>query len=203
MIDHTERQQGQVDTYLAALRKQLAGLPAEDVEEILRELRGHIAERAGGSDSEQNRIPIEQILRQLGAPEQIGSLYREDAQVARARASFSPTLIIRTTLRWATRTAVGFGTFLAGVLGYALGVSLTVCAILKPFFPGYIGLWINPHGLVLGAEVPQSHGHELLGWWIIPYGFAVGIAFILGTTAFLRWMLRFVPRASRRVASLA
>ena len=202
MIDDTESQQGQVDTYLAALRKQLTGLPAEEVEEILRELRGHIAERAGDSDSGRDRIPIEQILRQLGPPEQIGSLYREDALVARARASFSPMLIIRTTSRWASKTAVGFATFLAGAVGYSLGVSLTACAILKPFFPTYIGLWINPNGVVLGAEVPRPHSHELLGWWIIPYGFAVGIAFVLGTTAFLRWMLRFVPRASRRVPFL-
>lgn len=53
--------------------------------------------------------------------------------------------------------------------------------------------------MVLGAEVPQPHGQELLGWLIIPYGLAVGIAFLLGTTAFLRWMLQFVPRASRQI----
>lgn len=203
MRDHSELTQRQVDIYLTRLRRELADLPVDDVEEILRELRGHIAERAAATGPEQNGMPVEQILRQLGAPEQIGSLYRADALAARARAGFSPALIIRATIRWATRTIVGFLALLAGVVGYALGAALVACAIMKPFFPAYVGLWIKPHGVLLGAEMPRPVGHELLGWWMIPYGLGVGVAFILGTTVFLRWMLRFVPRASRRVASLA
>ena len=202
MSGHAQPAQDPVDLYLAALGKHLAGLPADEIEEILRELRGHIAERAAESDSKQNRASVAEILRQLGTPEEIGSLYRADALVAQARATFSPALIIRTTIRWATRTLTGFAAFLAGVIGYSIGVGLIVCAILKPFLPTDIGLWVNPSdGFVLGVEVPRPHGHELLGWWLIPYGLGVGLAFILGTTALLRWMLRFVPRASGRVAS--
>lgn len=189
---------GQVDTYLAALREELTGLPAEDVEEILTELRGHIAERAKESGA-----PVEQILRQLGTADEIGALYRSDALVANARAGFSPALIIRATLRLATKTGVGFAVFLVGLMGYALGSGLILCAILKPFLPAYVGLWMNPHGFVLGAEIPKPHGQELLGWWLVPYGLGVGVAFILGTTVFLRWMLRFVPRTRRRVGSMA
>jgi uncharacterized membrane protein len=128
MSNHTELPHAQVDAYLTALRKQLAGLPAEDVEEILRELRGHIAERAAESDLEQNGRPVAEILRQLGTPEEIGSLYRAEALAAHARASFSPALIIRATVRWATRTAVGFLTFLAG-LRYVPGSSRRVASL--------------------------------------------------------------------------
>lgn len=202
MSDHAEQPQGQIDLYLANLRKHLAGLPPDDVEEILRELRGHIAERAG-EPAAHDGARIEQILRDLGTPEQIGALYRADALVTHARASFSPALIIRATIRRASKTLVGLAALLAGFVGYALGASLILCAILKPFFPTYVGLWINPHALVLGAEIPRPHGHELLGWWMIPYGLGVGMAFILGTTVFLRWMLRFVPRATPRGASMA
>ncbi len=202
MSDPTERARDPVDSYLAALREQLAGLPADEVDEILRELRGHIVERAAGRDSERGRPPVEQVLRELGTPEEIGSLYRADALVARARAGFSPALIIRATIRWGTRTVLGFLAFLTGVAGYALGGALIVCALLKPIFPTHVGLWINSHNVLLGAEVPRPQGPELLGWWIIPYGLAVGSAFILGITVFLRWMLWFIPRASRRAASL-
>lgn len=195
--------QAQVELYLSQLRGQLGGLPADDVEEILRELRGHIAERVAQGDAERRAPAIDAVLRQLGTPEQIGSLYRADALAAHARASFSPLLIIQATIRWATRTAVGFLAFLAGMLGYALGVSLIVCAILKPFFPANIGLWISRHGLVLGAELQRPHGQELLGWWIIPYGLGVGLAFILGTTVLLRWLLRFVPRAALSILTRA
>lgn len=203
MSDDIGLTQRQVAIYLAALRKQLAGLPGEDIEEILREVRGHIAERTAAGDSARKGMPVEQVLPQLGTPEQIGALYRADALAAHARASFSPALIIRATLRWATRTVVGFLAFLAGVLGYALGVGFILCAVLKPFFPAQVGLWISSHEMVLGVEVPRPHGQELLGWWIIPYGLGMGLAFILGTTVLLRWMLRYVPRALRRATSLA
>ena len=147
MIAHTQQPEEQVEIYLAKLRKELAGLSPDDVEDVLRELRGHIAERAAAIDSE-SRPSVEQILSRLGSPKEIGSLYRADALLAHARASFSPALIMRATIRWATKTVVGFLVFLAGLLGYALGASLIVCAILKPLFPTYIGLWINPHGMV-------------------------------------------------------
>lgn len=202
-MNERSQPQGEVDIYLAALRTQLADLPAGDVEEILRELRGHIAERAAEGDSQRNGMPIAQILRELGTPEHIGSLYRSDALVAHARAGFSPLLIIRTTIRWASKTVVGFFAFLAGAVGYALGAALIACAVMKPLMPAYVGLWIGPHGMLLGAELPKPQGPELLGWWVIPYGLGVGLAFILGTTVFLRWMLRFAPRASRRIASPA
>lgn len=195
-MSEARQPQAQVELYLSELREHLGGLPADEVEEILRELRGHIAERVAQRDSARNGAAIDAVLRQLGTPEQIGSLYRADALAAHARASFSPSLIIQATIRWASRTAVGFLAFLAGMVGYALGVSLIVCAILKPFFPADVGLWISRHGMVLGAELPRPHGQELLGWWIIPYGLGVGLAFILGTTVLLRWLLRFVPRAA-------
>lgn len=203
MSDRPERPQSQVDAYLAALRSHLAGLPAADIEEILREFHGHIVERAAEGASQEAGTPIEQILQQLGSPEQIGSLYRADAMVAHARASFSPSLIIRTTVRWATRTGLGFAAFLAGFVGYAIGAALIVCAVLKPIFPADVGLWMGLHGMVLGAAMPRPQGHELLGWLIIPYGLGVGVAFILGTTVFLRWMLRFIPKLSRQVATPA
>lgn len=204
MSDRSRQAQDQVDIYLAALRKQLAALPAEDVEEILRELRGHIAERAAESERGRHTTSVAEILRQLGTPEQIGSLYSADAIVAHARETFSPALIIRTTLRWASKTVAGCMASLVGLIGYSIGAGLILCAVLKPFLPNDIGLWLNSSdGFVLGVEVPRPHGHELLGWWIIPYGLGVGVAFILGTTVFLRWMLRFVPRASGRAVTRA
>jgi uncharacterized membrane protein len=195
--------QEQVDTYLARLRKALGGLPADDVEEILQELRGHIAERAAATDSDRESTAVEWILATLGTPEEIGSLYQTDAQLAHARATFSPALIIRTTIRWATKTVLGFVAFILGFTGYALGLSFIACALLKPFFPTHIGLWIHPHGIELATpNAARDLGPELLGWWIIPIGLLAGALFVIGTTVFLRWMLRFAPSASRRIASL-
>ena len=203
MTADTQRAHERLESYLATLRKELGSLPADDIEDIVRELRGHIGEQTAALDAAHSRAPLEQVLGRFGTAEQIASLYRADALVAHARATFAPALIIRATLRFATKTVVGFLAFLAGLLGYGVGVSLIACALLKPFIPAQVGLWIDPHGVLLGAQMPEPHGRELLGWWIIPYGLGVGAAFILGTTVLLRWMLRFVPRARSRTAELA
>lgn len=204
MTDNTRVPDDPVSLYMLKLRKALAGLPAEDIEEILRELRGHIAERAAEVDfAQKGGAPVERILSKLGTPEYIGSLYRADTLAARARASFSPALIILTTLSWATKTILGFVAFIIGFAGYAIGLALVVLALLKPILPSHIGLWITRHGMQMGYQISRAHGTELLGWWIIPIDLVVGAAFLLGTTVFLRWMLRFVPRASRRLARRA
>lgn len=204
MSEHTQLQQEQIDVYLARLRRALEGLPAADIDEILRELRGHIAERATDTESTPpDGAPIEQILSELGAPENIASAYRNDALVARARATFSPGLILRTTMRWATKTALGFLAFIVALVGYGVGLSLIACALLKPLLPDNIGLWISRQGMNLGFQTPRPPGPELLGWWIIPLGLVGSAAFILGSTVFLRWMLRFVPSAAPRAQSVS
>lgn len=203
MNDPTQLPKDQVELYLGELRRELAGLPTDEVEEILRELRGHIAERVAETDSDRSGTSVEQILRELGSADHIGSLYRADAQLAHARATYSPSLIIGAMTRWATKTVVGFSACVAGIVGYVLGVALIGCAILKPLLPTYIGLWITPSGTRFGFAMPKPQGPELLGWWFIPIGLVVGTACVVGTTAFLRWMLRLVPRTSGRVASAA
>lgn len=45
MSDCSQAARDRIAIYLAALRKQLVGLPGADVEDIVQELRGHIAER--------------------------------------------------------------------------------------------------------------------------------------------------------------
>jgi hypothetical protein len=204
MSEHAHLPRAQIDVYLARLRRALDGLPAADIEEIVRELRGHIAERAMEAQSAQpDGAPIEYILQDLGAPENIAAAYRDDALVARARTTFSPALIFRTTLRWASRTARGFLVFFVALIGYGVGLSLVTCALLKPLFPDNIGLWISRHGMDLGFQTPRPAGPELLGWWIIPLGLIGSAAFILGSTVFLRWMLRYVPSAAPRVQSVS
>jgi uncharacterized membrane protein len=185
--------QTRIDAYLMRLRRSLGELPSEDVHEILREIRSHIldrAEAAGGLTDEK----LMRILKELGQPEDIGPLYQAEAMVARARSSFSPLLILRTTIRWAMISVVGFFTFIFGLLGYGLAVGFIFCAVMKPFLWEKVGLWVHSNGLTMGTISATETGHELMGWWIIPFGLVVGPLFLIGTTRFLRWMLRFASR---------
>jgi len=191
--------QARIDTYLMKLRRSLGELPPEDVNDILREIRGHILERAENGGQLTNEKLV-QILRDLGEPEEIGPLYQREASVARARSSLSPSLILRATMRWGMNSILGFAVFVAGLFGYGLAGGLIVSAFLKPFDPEHVGAWLTGSGFTIGTLSHPTHP-DLLGWWIIPVGLVVGATLLVATTRFLRWTLRFAIR--RRIVPFA
>jgi hypothetical protein len=188
--------QAKINAYLKRLGDCLDWLPPSEAADILQEIRGHIEERRAELRGADGRS-VDRILAQLGRPEDIGGLYQTDALVARARATFSPLLILQTTLRLATKTILGLITLWLGFFGYTLGLGLVVCAALKPYFPRNIGLFVGAHGVNLARVPAPDPSEDLLGWWVIPFDLLVGVLFVLGTTLFLRWMLRFArsPRS--------
>ena len=191
--------QAQIDAYLTRLRRALIDVPPEAISEIVREIHGHILERAEATDP-LNEAALARILKALGNPEDIGSLYHSRAMVARARASTSPWLILKTTIRWAGKSLTGLAAFFFGVFGYTMGIAWVVGAILKWFDPERVGLWVGSQmwNLSLGsltvAERAREHVHEVLGWWLIPIGLIVGPIILVLTTLILRWTLRFAFR---------
>jgi hypothetical protein len=193
--------QRQIDAYLTRLRRALAALPAAEVADIVREIHGHILERAEAAQP-LDEAALARILGALGNPEDIGSLYQSRAMVARARVSTSPLLILATTIRWARKSLGGLVAFFLGVFGYTLGICLVLSAILKWFHPDRVGLWVGPNvwnlsmGMLTVAERARDHAHEVLGWWLIPFGFISGPLFLLLTTLILRWTLRFAFRGT-------
>jgi uncharacterized membrane protein len=189
-MSYTSEQQTRIDAYLMKLRRSLGDLRPEDVNEILREIRGHILERAEASGEVTNDRLVE-ILKDLGRPEDIGPLYQAEAMVARARSSFSPALILRTTMRWAMMSVRGFVVFLAGLVGYGMSFGFLLCAILKPFMPDQVGAWVSPAGFSIGTVTPVPNAHEVLGWWLIPFCLVAGALALVLTTRILRWTLRF------------
>jgi uncharacterized membrane protein len=182
--------QTRVDTYLMRLRRSLGELPPEEVNDILREIRSHILDRAEAS-GELTDDKLAAILKELGQPEDIGPLYQADAMVARARSSFSPLLILRTTVRWAMISVVGFIAFLFGLFGYAMALGLIISAVMKPIMPDRVGAWLGPHGFTIGVMEGLPRGTDVLGWWLVPVGLIGGAMFLIATTRFLRWMLRY------------
>lgn len=177
-----------VEAYLARLRQRLRGLNDEDVREIIDELRSHIADKAEGVDA---------ALAGLGSPEELASQYMADDLLARAEVSRSPVRIVQSLFRWASLSVAGSLVFLSSILGYFLGIAFILVAALKPFHPQTAGLWIFPNGpgdheisLRLGFVSSPADGRELLGWWIVPIGFAVGFWLIFLTTRSALWFAR-------------
>ena len=89
-MNHPQGLSNRIDAYLLQLRECLGELPPEEVTDILREIRGHILERAE-ANGELTEERLVAILKSLGRPEEIAPLYQADAAVvARERMGTRP-----------------------------------------------------------------------------------------------------------------
>lgn len=197
-----------IDNYLASLRTALKSLPAREREEILSEISAHIR------DSREQGLSLEQTLLQLGAPEELAAEYRDALLVRLAVQARTPWSMLTTVFRLATRGAIGAACFFIAVIGYVSGAALFVTALLKPFFPHQIGLWVGPGvfhfgfhhvghggggvGLLLSTGSPA---HEVLGHWYIPVTCALGVLLIWGTTHVLRRLVKRIRTKHTRAST--
>jgi hypothetical protein len=177
-----------IETYLSRLDVALTGLAADDKEDILREIRAHIADSVAGSTDRTGAV--ERVLRMLGSPEELAQRYSTECLLSRASRSFSPWLLLRTCWRWALTGAKGTVAFLLALFGYTAALGLTTSIFLKPFMPSKVGLWIGPHSFNVGVPAHPEQMRELLGQWYVPVIAAVAFLIAAGTTHGLRWMIR-------------
>jgi hypothetical protein len=186
-----------IKAYLRRVRGGLRELPDAEVTDIMNELRAHILERAQeGTAGNQ----VESILASLGTPEQIAAMYVAENLVSRAESSRTPWQVLRTLFYWSTMSIRGFAVFLACVIGYTFGVCFFIAAVMKPFHPQGVGLWMLDDGHHFSLHVggfmgPPGQERELLGWWLVPVGCSLGGGTILLTTHFALWSLRRMRNA--------
>jgi uncharacterized membrane protein len=188
-----------VDDYLARVREGLAGLSKDAASEIVEELRSHILEKAAVNDGA-TPAAVEDVLAALGKPKELAAQYMADDLLERATSNRSPRLFLRGLLLWASLSAGGIFVLAGCVVGYLLGVSFILCAILKPLHPQSAGLWRLPdeahsYSLRLGFGSVPAGGTELLGWWMVPVGLLLGGGLCLLTTKCALWCARIYRRS--------
>ena len=185
----------QIENYLSRLEMAMAKTSAEDKQDIVREIRVHIADSVVGSGDRQ--AAVDRVLGLLGTPEQLALRYSTECQLTRASRSFSPWLLLRTCWSWAKTGVKGTLAFLIALFGYAMALGLTISIFVKPFMPSRMGLWIGPEGFDVGIPSHPEVMHELLGKYFIPVIAVAAFAFAIGTTHALRWMIRKRPPSQR------
>lgn len=182
--------QKMIEAYLADLRARLRSLPAEHVTEIVEEIRSHILDTAatGGAMTEAG---VSSALTRLGPPSALAASYVTDNLLVRAQQHHMPWTILRAIFQWATLSLKGFLVFLVCVAGYCFGAGFFIAALAKPF-NHKVGLWLtnaDTYSLVLGMTNAIPQGHELLGWKLIPVGFALGGGTVFLTTQLALWFI--------------
>ena len=186
----TTRTDSRIDGFLSRLRAGLRGMPEREIDDILREIRGHIAElsEAEGSD-------VDAAIRSLGDPVDLAKTYRAENLMVQAECSGSPLVIVQ-ALRHASRTRAGrFTATLLYVFGYATVIALWREAVHQLFAPARAGLWYTPGSawpltFASGGAVPAG-SRELLAWWAIHLALVVaGLAVKYAVDHTARWWLR-------------
>jgi hypothetical protein len=181
-----------IDAYLEKLRKSLLGISREEALDIVRELRSHILEKAA-EGGELTAPAVEATLSALGSPHELAAQYMADNLIARAARSRSPIVLLHALIRWASLSIAGVFILLGCILGYLVGASFVICAILKPLHPRTAGLWKlgdESYSLRLGFGNVPAFGRELMGWWIVPVGLLAGGGLCLVTSRFALWCAR-------------
>ena len=186
----------EIERYLTRLRAALRDVPAEQVEDIVRESRSHLVESAG-SDRER----LAEAFVRLGDPVTLGSAYRMDDLALRAQTSRSPILLLRLVMHWATRSLEGLGALVVAFLGYGTALIALGCALFKPFMPDRVGLWVqrvppDDWSFQLGrVATAPADAREVLGWYIVPLGLLVGAIALTATSRYLLAKVRRFRRA--------
>jgi hypothetical protein len=188
---HTGKDQAEkaLEAYLAQVRRHLSPLPADEAREAIDELRSHVRDRSGGEGLTPHGV--EAALAALGDPRGLAGLHLAERAAARAETDRSPWRVLAATWRLAGFSLAAAWALLVSAAGYAVGLGLLLLALIKPFAPDNIGLWIQPSpnddvSVSIGRSLTPS-GSEVLGWWLIPIGL-LGGALVL----FLTWRFGLV-----------
>ena len=186
-----------LERYLRQVRSGLRSLPETEVTDILAELRSHIMEcTAGGAHG--SVATVDAVLEALGRADEVASQYLTENSLAAAASSRSPWLVLRSLFQWATASAAGFVVLILSLTGYLLGLPMIVMALIKPFAPGHVGLWVDMHSphhsVFFGIPYDPQPGQEMLGWWLVPVCLVLGIAVLVATLQFDLWCLRHYQR---------
>jgi uncharacterized membrane protein len=183
-----------MESYLTNLRLHLAPLTIADREEIVLEIAAHVRDSA-----EESGATVEAILNRLGPAEALAAQYRDGLLITKASRSFSPVVLLRATLRVASKGFAGIVVFFLAIFGYAMGGGFVLMALLKPIFPANTGIWLDGDGhfISMGMQFPTpgSGAHVIPGLWYIPVALIAGSLTLLSTT----WAIRNFLRLSQRL----
>lgn len=181
----SESGEARVRGYLFMLESSLRTfLPREAASDAAREVESHIRERARESNGMPNeREALERLLRELGTPHRLAQAYSTELAVDEAVASGRLGAVARAVYALAVNTVQGFFVGLGLLCGYMFGISALLVALLKPIFPGNVGV-IFVNGQFRGAGVQfwlPPNAEVYFGWTVAGLG-AVGGALVLVLT---------------------
>ncbi len=135
---HSPAVQAVIDDYLDRLKYRLAGFPAIDREDLLREISGHINEAFAGESGGDEIERVLRVLRRLGEPAHVISERMSPAMVKLGKKKGLPFYIVSGVLIALFALPLG-----AGVFGVLIGVLAAIIGLLAAYFATALSLLIS------------------------------------------------------------
>ena len=176
--------------YLKQVAAGLKGMSESQRQEILAEIRSHLAERAQQFAGQGFHQPEEAAIAAMGDADELATQFARTASVQEASRSFAPWVLLRAAAGIAFTGAKGLLTFLLGIVGYGTAFAFSASAVLKLIMPSRVGFWVGPHLFVWGETPAAPNQHELAGQYFAFVSVALAFLFASGTTLALRWLTR-------------
>lgn len=158
----------EVERYLRALRHTLAALPEAERDDLVAEVRSHLADRTARGDAD--------VLAGFADPEAYAAEFLAERALAGAIARGSSWALGAALLSGA-RTGAAILAVVPLAILHVVAAALVILAALKPVFPAHIGLFVSDGGpWAFGAwDLGAGAGvREVLGWWALPVFAAAG-----------------------------
>jgi uncharacterized membrane protein len=121
--------QAVINDYLDRLKNRLSGFPADDREDLLREIAGHIDEAFAGETGGDEMERLLRVLRRLGEPADVISERMSPAMVKLGKKKGLPFYILSGVLIALFGLPLG-----AGVFGVLIGVLAAIIGLLVAYF---------------------------------------------------------------------
>ena len=186
-----------LDIYLRQVRHGLRGLPEDEAKEIVDELRSHALDRANGTLTPAS---VDATIAAFGPARELSGLYLAERMAERVEITRSPWLILKTVWRLAGLSMRAFFVLILSFVGYVTGGAFILTALLKPIFPTKVGFWVKTGPAV--DDFTFSIGYtdnpiarDIMGWWLIPFGLAMGALILWLTWRFGLGSVRKLGRA--------
>lgn len=161
--------------WLRRFKWSLAGIGSPEREDIVAEVRAHLAERMAAGAG------VTEALSAFGTPEAYARSFVEEMELARALTGERFPSLLGAVVQRAHRSAVAGAAFLAVLLLGVTALGVVMTAAMKLADPVHTGLWLGQGSFFFGKVEDPAGYRELLGGWIYPLApLSLALAWVLG-----------------------
>lgn len=175
--------------YIQRIKRLTKSLPEKDSEDVLMEINSYIYEYMQENKENDETTNLLEIIKRIGAPEEILPSVIADKKMQQATRTFNPKHVIKAL---SLNISNGFSYVIFSIL-YLLLSCFVFLAIAKVFFPANVGVFKGEGRFYLGlfSDSTVEGTQELLGFWFIPVVLLLSVCFYFLITFLMKIKQRF------------